>query len=444
MKNFFSFRFLPLLFLFTPKALAQQTEAPKVVLLSLKEAIEIGKSNNAAVQIASIARLVADEDVKDSKNMAMPNVNTNGTYQRFSKLTLFEDGLGGAKSVNRQPSPNGVLLGMDLSFNIYSGGHTKAIIKEQKIKRIISEINLEDRQGNAALLVCELYMALVEQYSLRKLTDDQIERAETRLKTINTLYKNQRVTKSDVLRAELMLSNILLARQENVNNITILNNKLNIALNLNEKSYISPTDSANMIKPDLIDVNKIAYNGETNSYQLKLAKADIETQIAKKEEVHSAYMPVLSFISAYNFTYPNYLFFPPVDQLYSIGYIGLKVSYNLSSIYQNKHKVAAAILRMSESQLRMKSVSDNTREYIQSLVIRYGHSLHKIDVIDKSIEQARANYKIVSTKYQNQLALLTDLLDADNLYQEARFNLVHAQIEATIIYYNILYSTGKI
>ncbi|HWW40204.1 TolC family protein, partial [Pedobacter sp.] len=101
-------------------------------------------------------------------------------------------------------------------------------------------------------------------------------------------------------------------------------------------------------------------------------------------------------------------------------------------------------LRMSESQLRMKSVSDNTREYIQSLVIRYGHSLHKIDVIDKSIEQARANYKIVSTKYQNQLALLTDLLDADNLYQEARFNLVHAQIEATIIYYNILYSTGKI
>ena len=63
---------------------------------------------------------------------------------------------------------------------------------------------------------------------------------------------------------------------------------------------------------------------------------------------------------------------------------------------------------------------------------------------EKSIEQATANLKIVSTKYFNQLALLTDLLDADNLYLESSFNLVKAQTDATGYYYRLLYATGKL
>jgi outer membrane protein len=58
--------------------------------------------------------------------------------------------------------------------------------------------------------------------------------------------------------------------------------------------------------------------------------------------------------------------------------------------------------------------------------------------------QAQTNYKIVNTKYLNQLSLLTDLLDADNLYQESRFNLVKAQTDALAIYYHILYTTGHL
>jgi outer membrane protein len=40
--------------------------------------------------------------------------------------------------------------------------------------------------------------------------------------------------------------------------------------------------------------------------------------------------------------------------------------------------------------------------------------------------------------------LLTDLLDADNLYQETRDNLVQAQTGAQFIYYSLLYISGKL
>ena len=65
-------------------------------------------------------------------------------------------------------------------------------------------------------------------------------------------------------------------------------------------------------------------------------------------------------------------------------------------------------------------------------------------VIKKSIEQAEANYNIQNIKYANQLTLLTDLLEADNLYQESRLNYIQANIAALSIYYRLLFITGKV
>ena len=71
-------------------------------------------------------------------------------------------------------------------------------------------------------------------------------------------------------------------------------------------------------------------------------------------------------------------------------------------------------------------------------------ALNRINVTKKSIAQAAANYDIINKKYFNQLALLTDLLDADNLYQQSKYDYIKAQIYARTIYYRILYITGQL
>jgi outer membrane protein len=83
-------------------------------------------------------------------------------------------------------------------------------------------------------------------------------------------------------------------------------------------------------------------------------------------------------------------------------------------------------------------------EEANALHIKYSESLHRISVAESSIEQASANYKIVSAKYFNQLALLTDLLDADNLYLESKYNLIRSQTDALAFYYRLLYTSGRL
>ena len=78
------------------------------------------------------------------------------------------------------------------------------------------------------------------------------------------------------------------------------------------------------------------------------------------------------------------------------------------------------------------------------MAIKYNEAVNRMLVIKKSIEQAEVNYNIQNNKYSNQLSLLTDLLEADNLYQESRFNYIQANIAALSIYYRLLFLTGKL
>ncbi|WP_431200406.1 TolC family protein [Mucilaginibacter sp. P25] len=148
--------------------------------------------------------------------------------------------------------------------------------------------------------------------------------------------------------------------------------------------------------------------------------------------------------SAYGFNYPNTIFYPPVDQGYSIGFVGFKIQYNISSIYLNKYKSSASRIRLQELQYVQQNISDNVKQEANSLLIKYREALSRIAVNEKSIAQAKVNYRIINAKYLNQLALLTDLLDADNLYQETRYNLVQAQTVAQLIYYRLLFTSGKL
>ena len=105
--------------------------------------------------------------------------------------------------------------------------------------------------------------------------------------------------------------------------------------------------------------------------------------------------------------------------------------------------MAAGKTRLQELNYVQQNIRDNVKQEANGLLIKYQEALNRIKVTEKSIEQASVNYKIVSAKYFNQLALLTDLLDADNLYQESRFNLVQAQTTAQFIYYQLLFTSGK-
>lgn len=58
-----------------------------------------------------------------------------------------------------------------------------------------------------------------------------------------------------------------------------------------------------------------------------------------------------------------------------------------------------------------------------------------------SVELADQNYNVTSNRYKNDLALLTDMLDASNMKLSADLGLVNARINLIYSYYKMKYIT---
>ena len=60
------------------------------------------------------------------------------------------------------------------------------------------------------------------------------------------------------------------------------------------------------------------------------------------------------------------------------------------------------------------------------------------------MELANQNYTVIRDRYKNDMALITDMLDASNSKLTAEVQLVNAQINIIYNYYKLLYISGTL
>lgn len=433
----------PLFFGASVFSLKAQTVDSTTIRLSLNEAIRYAKESNKLIGVLKTEESATRLDLDDAKMGALPRILSNASYQRYSKVTLYEGVLGHSRQIPKPPNANAGALGLEASFNLYAGGRQRYVIKDLKRKGELASINTKELEANIGLQVALQYLDMIKFYFQGHLIKDQITRARTRLKNIDAFYANGKVTKSDVLRADVLLSNVLLSETANKNDYLISNQKLNTLLNLDEFTKIIPVDTTSLSLADSLELERLLkdYSG---TYAILKARKNIELQENRTNLAKSFNLPSATLFGGYGFNYPNTLVFPPVAQTFAVGLIGVRFTYDISSLYQNKNKIRSACLRETELKQQKDWIEDNVQQETNALAIKYNEAVNRMQVIRKSIEQAEINYNIQNTKYANQLSLLTDLLEADNLYQESRFNYIQANIAALSIYYRLLFITGKL
>lgn len=424
-------------------SLKAQTSDSTVVRLSINEAISLSKTSNKLVGVFKNEVTATQAEINDAKMGVLPRVLTNASYQRYSDVTLFEDVLGESHTIPKPPNANAGTLGLEASFNLYSGGRQKSTVTASKYKNELANINLKEQEANIGLQVAVQYLDMVRYYYQEKLLKEQEARADTRLKNINAFYTNGKVTKSDLLRADVALSNIQLNQTSNKNDYQIGIQKLKMLLNLDNSTKIVIEDTASLNLPKIMEVEQLLGNYSETFSILKVQK-NIQLQETRTKLTKSFNLPSINLFGGYGFNYPNTLVFPPQPQTFAVGLVGIKATYDISSLYQNKNKVKASLIREDELKQQKEWIEDNVQQEVTALITKYSEATNRMSVIEKSIEQAEANYKIQNAKYSNQLSLLTDLLEADNLLYEAKFNYIQANIAALSIYYRLLFITGKL
>lgn len=100
-----------------------------------------------------------------------------------------------------------------------------------------------------------------------------------------------------------------------------------------------------------------------------------------------------------------------------------------------------AKLNMRKAQEEYSLAQEQIENGVQANYVNFLTSFTDLRTQEKSVELADQNYSVTSNRYKNDLALLTDMLDASNMKLSADLNLVNARINVIYRYYKMKYIT---
>lgn len=413
------------------------------ISMSLNQIWEKVTANNKSIQMQDLRVKGTVEGIKDAKAERLPEISAEGEYARVSNVPIYENGLFHTPS-QFEVVHTSYKFGGSAYLNLYNGSKTNIKIAEEKKE---NEIAIEQRNlttSEMKLRATAYFLDLQRSNIFKALLLKDISDQEKQLEEIKQLLKNGVVLKSDVLRVTLKLSRQKMALVQLNNDLAIANQKLNILTGLPDETVIQPAEDLKADLPVLKPYNTYLSDAMAHSFAYKISEKETELRKLEVKNVKANVSFKLGLFANYAYSYPQILLYPYSIAVYGLGMTGIKASFPISSFYHNTHKARAAELKYQQQEVEHSDTEDKIRQEVNEAYLRYKESLTRIDVAKENISQAAENLRIVNNTYFNQLALVTDLLDADTQLLQTRFDYAAARIAAQLQFYQLQKAIGNL
>lgn len=433
---FYKLFFNSLLFM-APQILAGQQATQ---FLPVSELFRLGMENSLQLKAAKMQEVISSDQQKTALTSRLPNLEVGIRGGFIGQPIIFQHGM--AHPLRLETPDWSQNYNIELTQPLYQGGKITYTIRKADLQKQIAVLNTINDQADIKLFLLQQYMNLFSYYKQREVLTRNIEESERRLQDISRMKKEGLVTRNDEIRSELQLTNDRLAYQEAENNITITSQQLDILLGLDETLLITPDTALlySVEEPYAYETYvQLAYE---NYPGMQIARQHIRLAENDVKLTKACNLPTLSLYAGNTLARPVST---SLADMYNNNWnIGLSLSYNLSSLYQNKHRMHEAKQLVQLRHNAEEQLMQDIRINIRSAYIRHKESVDRVEALKLSVRQAEENYRIVRNRYLNQLSILTDLLDASSVRLDAELQLTVARTQTVYTYYELQRACGNL
>lgn len=412
--------------------------------LTLDEAVQLGIQNSKQLKRSQYKIDEALTRVEQAKDARLPSAKVSFQYLHALMLSRVIQIPGLTKDPIKLPFDFPAYMGtLSVSEPIFAGNQFKYARQSADLMVQMSRMDADKDKDDITWIVVGSYINYNKILQNQLIVAQNMQDVQGKLEEI-TKYEGQGLaTKNDVLRYQLQQSQLQLTEIELENNRRIANYNFNILLGLPDSTQLilpAPTYKLNE-NPVFTDLLQQA---ETNrrelqdiSYQTKLADINVR-QIKDKR------LPTVAATGGLYYINPTGQVIPTHNNLIAPITLGIGASWDIGTLYTNKNKEKEAAIQRQELTTAKDQQLDEIHKDVNKNYILYKQSLEKIRVLQDAVTQAEENERITESKFKNNLVNTTDRIDAQTLLYQARVNLELAKSDATIAWYDMLHSTGKI
>ena len=421
-------------------AAAAQVQPPApptaaTLTVTLQEAIAQARGGNALLKAARADVQAKEGQFKQARSYFIPNLvftenytrTNNPVYVFMGKLTQANFGMQDfyIPSLNNPEPLTNWQSKVELTFPLFTGGKISAAYRATKMGVDAAQSTSTFAEASLVKGVTEAFYGSLLAGKAVGVMQEALKTAQAHQQQVEAMYKEGLVLDSDLLRIRVFASDM--AQQASARAADAQVARAYLAYAMGTENDVEP--QGDFIPPEGVpptlqeaeqaalenrgDLKAMSLQAQQAGEGVKMAQADWWPQVgalASYEQDTQAWSP-----SAWG---DNWL-------------VGVQVKIPIFDGGSRSGRVLGARAQQTQAQQALLDLQQKIRVEVKSAWLKVRSATERVAVTTDSEAQARENQRIVALRYQEGMASITDLLDADTALTAAslsRSQAVHDEI----------------
>ncbi|MDE6860949.1 MAG: TolC family protein [Duncaniella sp.] len=411
-------------------------------IVSLEDLFEIAETNSVQLRPSFTAEEESRREISVAKSEWLPEINANLSVSYIGDGFITKRNF---SDYQKAPIPHfGNGLSLSVNQPLYTGGAITKGVEIAELKSTAARYSTEFKRDNIRFRLAGFYLDIYKYRNLRSVVENNISQAKKVLAEMTARYENGVALKNDITRYELLVSNLELQLVKIDNTLDILNYNLIVTAGLPEGTEIHPDSTILSQSLPVSGEDWWQREASNNAPVIKMAQSGVDISRKAESLVRSGKLPKVSLQAGWTIDGPILVEVPPINRNLSYWYVGVGVSYNISSLYKNNKSLSRSRIATRKAEEQLAATCEDINIGVRADYTRYLEAYEELKTQRKSVELAERNYMTTATRYSAEMALITDMLDAANSKLDAEQQLVNAKINIIYYYYKLLFTSGKI
>ena len=397
---------------------------------SLKECIDYAMEHNLNIKQQQNTLGQRELALSTAKYSRLPDLSA-GASQNFSfGRGLTED------NTYAHTNTASTSFSIGSSVTVFNGFQINNNIKLNELNLMAATADLEKARDDIRVAVAKAYVQILYDREILQVSRDQVEIDSHQVERIKAMRLSGKASDAEVSQHEASLQRSILTRTQAENSLR------GAMLDLSQLLELRAPDGLEIVAPEA-DMEAVAIPGDpediylqavgirpsVRAEQFRLDGTERSVQIAK-----GALYPYLSLSGGLGTNYyraggmASANFWTQLGNNFS-QYVGLNLNIPIFNKFSTRNNIRNAMLTRTSQEIQLENVKKSLYKEIQQAWNSAVAARQKYISSLSSRDSSQEAFKLISVKYENGKANITEFNEAKGQYMEAQSNLVQAQYE---------------
>lgn len=420
-------------------ALCSQCLYAQTRQMGIDEMFRLADEQSKSVQTYRTGADAADEALRAAKAQRLPDISVSLSASYLGDGRIWDRDFGNGMKVDMPHFGNNFTL--EAQQVVYSGGAIISGIRQAELAKTLAQLDMQKNVQEIRFMLVGNYLDLYKLDNQMKVLEKNIGLTEQVIANMKARREQGTVLKNDITRYELQREQLKLQLSRVADMRKIANHQLATTLHLPEGTVISPDTTLLEQQITALTENDWQQAAKANNIDLKQAQASISMNEQKVRQERTELLPHIAIVAEEHLDGPVTIEVPALDNNFNYWYIGIGIKYNLSSLFKNNCRMKQARLNVRRAREQHELAQEQVNNAVQAGYVNFLTAFTDLRTQENSVKLADENYAVTSHRYKNEMALLTDMLDASNTKLGADLDLVNARINVVYNFYKMKYIT---